>query len=416
MPVASWKTVVSSHSDSDARRQHDPGLLGELAVRRRLELLAVVDVAADEAPAVGVDRRVLVALLQQHPAARVHEQDAGESGHACHAIDMRLAGRVCFRLALLVPAAPATAQEPEGLSVTGWILQSGSNRLVERNADGISTLSVAAVMLGPGGDRVSAPTDDARRLLRTAHRNGLSAELLVSNYSNALEDFDPRAAHRLLDSDRHIAAVAERLARFARPGLGRHQRRPRTAPEGRRRADWSRSCGRSRTGCPRPRRSSIDVSATGSLPGYRDRGYRMAALAEAADTIKLMTYDQHGPTWSGPGPIGALGWQRRRSRRRCASYRPARLDLGVAGYGYTWPEQGTGRSLTVRTGAPAARPRRRARALDAPRTASGPRGCRTGPCCGGRTGGPTASGSSWPASTALHGLAVWRLGSADTLR
>ena len=46
-------------------------------------------------------------------------------------------------LALLAPA-PAHA-EPAGLDVTGWILPSGTNRMVERNADGLSTLSVVGV-------------------------------------------------------------------------------------------------------------------------------------------------------------------------------------------------------------------------------------------------------------------------------
>ena len=37
--------------------------------------------------------------------------------------------------------------------------------------------------------------------------------------------------------------------------------------------------------------------------------YRLADLAATVDVIDLMTYDQHGPGWSGPGPIGALPWQ-----------------------------------------------------------------------------------------------------------
>ena len=42
-------------------------------------------------------------------------------------------------LALLAPL-PAHAQEPDGLAVTGWILGSGTNELVARNAGGLLSL------------------------------------------------------------------------------------------------------------------------------------------------------------------------------------------------------------------------------------------------------------------------------------
>lgn len=317
-------------------------------------------------------------------------------------------------LALLAPAAPAAAEEPDGLAVTGWILQSGTDRLVERNADGISTLSVAGVSVGPGGDRVAAPTDDARRLLRAAHRNGLRAELLVSNYSNRLEDFDPRAAHRLLDSDRHIAAVATRLARFARQGWDGIN------------IDLERLRGRDADGLvafvraiqdamPDAKTVTIDVSATSSVAGYRDRGYRMRALGAAADTIKLMTYDEHGPTWSDPGPIGSLGWQRRSLAAALDAVPPAKLDLGVAGYGYSWPEHGTGRSYTITT-------IRRMLERDGARARwSADDGEWTATLSNGtvlwwsdrRSYGERVDLAR---EHGLHGLAVWRLGSADTLR
>ena len=58
-----------------------------------------------------------------------------------------------------------------------------------------------------------------------------------------------------------------------------------------------------------------------------------------------MTYDQHG-TWSGPGPIGALAWQRRAVGVVTSMVPAAKVDLGVAGYGYTWPRDRDGRTVT----------------------------------------------------------------------
>ena len=317
-------------------------------------------------------------------------------------------------LALLAPAAPAAAHEPDDLAVTGWILQSGSDRLVQRNAGGISTLSVAGVGIGPGGDRVAAPTGDARRLLRAAHRHGLRAELLVSNYSNRLEDFDPRAAHRLLDGDRHLVAVATRLGRFARQGWDGVnidlERIRRGDADGL--VDFVRAI---QDAMPDAKSVTIDVSATGSVAGYRDRGYRMRALGQAADTVKLMTYDEHGPTWSGPGPIGSLDWQRRSLEAALDAVPPTRLDLGVAGYGYSWPEHGTGRSYTIRTirrmlerdGASA-----RWRADDGEWTAR----LSNGTVLWWSDRRSYGERVDLAREHGLHGLAVWRLGSADTLR
>ena len=73
---------VSSHSDSEPGGSTMPVSSASSRYAAGSNSSPVVHVAADEAPALGVDRRVLVALLEQHPAARVHEQDAGESG-AC---------------------------------------------------------------------------------------------------------------------------------------------------------------------------------------------------------------------------------------------------------------------------------------------------------------------------------------------
>ena len=73
-------------------RDDDPGLLGELAHGAVDGLLAVLEAAAGEAPHVRPDRRVLVALLHQHPPARIdeghlHEVGADDVGGSVHPVD-----------------------------------------------------------------------------------------------------------------------------------------------------------------------------------------------------------------------------------------------------------------------------------------------------------------------------------------
>ena len=70
---------------------------------------------------------------------------------------------------------------------------------------------------------------------------------------------------------------------------------------------------------------------------YRERGYDLGDLAEHVDRFVIMTYDQHG-TWSGPGTIGSLPWAKKAVRVASEQGVPRdRIDLGVAGYGYSWP-------------------------------------------------------------------------------
>ncbi|GAB6984971.1 glycosyl hydrolase family 18 protein [Nocardioides pyridinolyticus] len=325
---------------------------------------------------------------------------------------------VALTLALVLglassPAAvPAAAQVPDGMEVTGWILQSGSNRLVARNADGITTLSVAAVALTANGGGVARPNADHERLRRAAHRHELVAELLLTNYSNRLEAFDPERLHRLLSSPRKIQRVADRLAGFVAAGwdgvnidLERVRERD---------GDGLVALARAlQDAMPAEKTVSIDVSAAPSVESYRDRGYRLAGLRDAVDVVDLMTYDLHGP-WSGPGPIGDLAWQRRSLEALLTVVPPEQVQLGVAGYGYTWPREGTGRSVTVkqaerlveRSGATA-----RWRPGPGEWTALLPNGTRLW----------WSDGRSYERRVdlareyGLRGLAVWRLGSADTL-
>lgn len=318
-------------------------------------------------------------------------------------------------LALLVPAAPAVAREPEGLAVTGWALDGATPALVARNASGLSTVSVAGVSINAAGTGVSQPNAGARRLARAAHHHGLAAELLVGNYSNRLGDFDPRAAHRLLSRPARIGAVARRLASYVAAGgwdgVNIDLERVRASD-----ADGLVALVRAtQAAMPAERTVTIDVSASTSLDGYGAGGYDLAGLAGAADVIKLMTYDQHGPSWSGPGPVGGLPWQRRAVATILRVVPADQVDLGVAGYGYTWPRRGVGHTVTVA----------QARRLVARDHVRARWQAREGEWTARLDNGTRLWWSDRRSyrlrvdlarQRGLHGLAVWRLGSADTLR
>ena len=320
--------------------------------------------------------------------------------------------------ALLVPvstASSADAREPRGLDVTGWIQQSGSNRLVERNAGGLTTLSVSGVSINARGDDVAHPTDDALRLARAGRRHGLSTELLLSNWSNRLEGFDPRANHRLLSHPHRIRAVAHRLASYvARGGWGGVNIDLERVRSGDARG-LVRLAAALQAAMPAPRTVTIDVSARQSVASYRDGGYAIAGLARVVDRFELMTYDEHGPGWSEAGPIGSLDWQRRCLAAILGVVPADQVDLGVAGYGYTWRPDGGGRTVTV---AQARRlvERDGVRAHWRREAGEWTAGLADGTRMWWSDRRSYAQRVTLARSEHLHGLAIWRLGSADTLR
>ncbi len=298
--------------------------------------------------------------------------------------------------------------------VAGYAIESLSSAALVRNAPGLATVTVAGTMLRPGGSSTTSPTPDARRLLRTAHQHGLRAEIILSNYSDLLGDFDPAAAHGLLSSVANRRAVVASLVRSVRrqgwDGVNVDLERIRPGDA----AGLVDLARRLRARLPARAQVSVDVSARTSREAYRASGYRLGALAAHVDLVQLMTYDQHGPTWSDPGPIGALDWQRRALSAAATLVPPGRLDVGVAGYGYTWPTTGSGRSLTV------AQARRRVEADGASAAWDEASGEWNATLSDGTVIWWSDARSlelrrTLAVELGLHGLAVWRLGSADPL-
>ncbi len=327
-------------------------------------------------------------------------------------------------LALTVPGSPPGSAETAAAApadsssgrpqVTGFALGSLAARVIDRDAGALTTVTVAGVSLRADGRSVAPPSDGVGRVGRVARRHGLRTEVLLSNYSNRIEEFDPRAAHRLLADPASIRRVARRLASFVAAGGWAGVN---VDLELVRRRDAGGLVALVRAlqqAMPAARTVSIDVSASTSRRAYRDRGYALARLGRAADVVALMAYDQHGPTWSGPGPVGDPRWQRDAVRTLLQAVPAQRVDLGVAGYGYTWPSTGTGRTLTPRR---ARRQVERAgvRAVWHRRAGEWSARMPDGTALWWSDGRSYRRRSELARRLGLHGLAVWRLGSADPL-
>lgn len=333
-----------------------------------------------------------------------------------------LAGSATVALLLGALVQPATSAPPSAapaerragpLASTGYVLGGASDALVARDAHGLATLGVVGVSLARNGRSVSAPDTEVTRLLGTAHANGLRAELLVSNYSNRIGGFDSKAAAKLLRDPAHVQAVAAQLASYvATQGWDGIQVDLESMSK--RDADGLLMLvNELQTRMATEKSVSIAVMASTDPQEYVARGYRLAELGAAVDTLALMTYDLHGP-WSGPGPIGALAWQRQAVGVVTSVVPAAKVDLGVAGYGYTWPRGRDGRTVTDK----------QARKLVA-RDGATARWRKTPGEWTARLSDGTrmwwSDGRSYVLRLALatelglHGVALWRLGAADPL-
>lgn len=323
---------------------------------------------------------------------------------------------ICSVVVVHLPANAAPEPSPtvaaDGPAITGYALASVSDGVVTTNAPALRTLTVDGVTLRRGG--LSAVSDDMLRLVGTAHAGGLRAELLVSNYSDEIGDFDSVAAARLLASPRRVERVVSALAAAVTAGGWDGVN---VDLESLSRADGPglvTLLGALRSRLPAPLTLSVDLQAATSARGYLRAGYRLPEIGAAVDVVQLMAYDLHGPGWSDAGPIGPLRWQRRALGALLTQVSVTKVDLGVAGYGYTWPGRGTGHAVGVD----------RARRLVA-RDDVAPRWHAGVGEWSARLADRTTIWWSDARSFAvrrqlagefgLHGLALWRLGSADPL-
>lgn len=302
------------------------------------------------------------------------------------------------------------------IAVTGYIEQGGPASSIDASAHALQTVGVDGLNLDHAGNALTPLEPSALALLRRAHADGLRAEILIGNYDNTIGDFSPGIASRLLLSPTNIRLVTARLASIVRSTGFNGVTVDLESLSSADRAGLVNFVTNLRSKLPVGRSLSVDVSASTSRADYAAQGYDLAALARVVDRVVLMAYDQHGP-WSLPGPIGALDWQRRTLSALLSVVSAAKVDLGVAGYGYTWP---SGSSVHEGSSVSDLQARRLA--------TNGSARVHWSPTSGEWTA-TLANGTvlwwsdahSWRLRVAmalhlhLHGLALWQLASADPL-
>lgn len=317
-------------------------------------------------------------------------------------------------ISLTSPLAAPTAQAKTRLPVEGYLMATaGAHRFVTKNAAHIATVGVDGVNLTSSGGGLTTVPASAKSIISEAHARGLKVELLVSNYSNRLGDFSPVIAGRLLTSSKHRAAVVKLLVRKVKkrqfdgvqidleslkrshgPGLTAFVKQLRAA-------------------LPKRKRLSMAVMSSASSAGYASQGYQLSKLKKRIDRFVLMAYDQHGPSWSKAGPVGGTPWVKSVLRSFIAAKVPkAKIDLGVAGYGYTWPANGSiGTSVSVARARALAGSRARYDSRQQEWTAT----LANGTVLWWSDATTFAARRALAEQQGLHGLAVWELSLSDPI-
>lgn len=90
----------------------------------------------------------------------------------------------------------------------------------------------------------------------------------------------------------------------------------------------------------------VTVNAKTAEPGgwYGAQSHDYAAIAEAADYVRIMAYDQHYRD-SEPGPIASITWVEEVIAFSLSKIPKEKLVLGLPTYGYDWTGSGSAKSI-----------------------------------------------------------------------
>lgn len=171
-----------------------------------------------------------------------------------------------------------------------------------------------------------------------AHSRGLTVFATVSNWSDALNDFDPDLAANILASpiarSKHIKNIVKICTKKGYDGIDLDWESMHPADKDR---FSSFVAGLAKKLHRKGKVLSIAVHPKTTEPGDWDgpKSQDWVKLGAAVDEFKIMTYDYSGP-WSDPGPIGPPAWADDVLTHAESLVPAAKIMMGVPFYGYDW--------------------------------------------------------------------------------
>lgn len=229
------------------------------------------------------------------------------------------------------------ATPTNSFDVTGFEPEGAAASFIDQDKAAINVVGVDGLLVNTAGTGVTAPSADAKARRDRAHADGLTAQLLVSNFDDGIGDFSEPIAKKLLTSSANRAKVVSALAADVQTGGWDSVMIDFESMTSAEKTGLTSFATELRTKLGSSARIDIALQASTTKAGYTALGYDIPALAAPIDHLTLMAYDQHGP-WEpdNPGPVGSLSWTTS-AVTALTSLAPAdQVVLGVAGYGYHW--------------------------------------------------------------------------------
>ncbi len=238
------------------------------------------------------------------------------------------------------PAASTAAAALRYGHFVNWDENSFSS--LKRNAGALDVLVAEWLHLGDDGSLVP-DNPQKEQLVRkwvAANATDLKIYPLVNNYDTEQQRWDGDRAARLLASEAARSHLARALYTYAKEGGHRGLVVDLEAIPPAAMADYAEFV--------------EELAALLHSAGLKllvlapaaDPGYDYARVAEAADALILMTYDEHGEAGAA-GPLAGQGWFEARLDERFKSISPAKLVVGIGSYGYDWAGKGKAQEISV---------------------------------------------------------------------
>lgn len=251
----------------------------------------------------------------------------------------------------LPAASPQAGAQSSGTGhfvVTGYAdAEATTVAQMDASAKAMTEVGIDGVNLTANGKSVTAPDSKALAMLKAVHAKHLKASLLVSNWSNDINDFSEPLMEKMFDSPANIRSTASALASVVKKdgfdgvtvdleALNNWGDPSHAGDDNAGLVAFVQAL-RSKLGS-----RTLSVTLTATTGDYADLGYNVSDLVKSVDYLQLMAYDQHGPTWSKAGPVGGMPWVKASVKSLLKVAPASKIQLGVGEYGYTWPKHGTG--------------------------------------------------------------------------
>lgn len=221
---------------------------------------------------------------------------------------------------------------------TAWWDQTRGLHALQQHPGVATSVSPYWYVFGPDGTLRPLPNADDPEFVATVRALGIPLLPTISNAHPQTNHKDPALAASVLGDPerraRHVAAIHDTVRARGYDGIDINYENMAADLRGaftvfiRDLADLLHAEGRLLAVTLQPK-----TGEPGGGNGSAALDY--AAIGAVADLVRVMAYDYSWET-SGPGPVAPLPWVEQVVRYAAAQIPPARLQLGVALYGYEW--------------------------------------------------------------------------------